>query len=273
MGRLVILLVLTTLTAQAGCATVNRYSPVAVLERKMIYQPAEYPPELAGREIPFEEVEFESADNTKLHGWFADHDDPIAVALFCHGNAGNIVSRGNSLMILNQHHRLAVMAFDYRGYGKSEGEPTKEGILADARAARKWLANRTGVAEEDIVLLGHSLGGAVAVDLAAEDGARGLVLASTFSSLPAVAKNAFPYLPTSILLTQRFDSLTKIKNYQGPLLQSHGDADELIPIEQGKAVFEAAPGKKRFVVIPGANHNDPQSEEYRTALDEFLRSL
>jgi fermentation-respiration switch protein FrsA (DUF1100 family) len=257
----------------SGCSTFGQYSPLASVERRLVFQPSEFPAELDGKEIPFENVEFESADKTKLHGWFADHPDPVAVALFCHGNAGNIASRGNSLAILNQRHRLAVMAFDYRGYGKSEGKPSERGILADARAARAWLAKRKGIAEEDIVLMGRSMGGGVAVDLAANDGARGLVLASTFSSFPAVAKNAMPYLPASLLMTQRFDSLSKIHNYPGPLLQSHGDADELIPIDQAKALFDAAPGPKQFLVIPNGRHNDPQTEAYRTALDAFLRDL
>lgn len=266
------LLALTALQL-CGCASYVNYSPLARLERSIIYQPRDFPAELAGKKLPFEEVNFVSTDGTKLHGWFVDHPDAIGVALFCHGNAGNIVSRGESLLLLNERHRLAVMTFDYRGYGKSEGKPTETGILADARAARKWLADRKAIREQDIILMGRSLGGGVAVDLAADDGARGLVLASTFTSLPAVANDHIRLLPASLLMTQRFDSLSKIKNYNGPLLQSHGDADALIPIEQARELFDAAPGAKRFVVIPGGEHNSPQTEEYRLALDEFLKSL
>lgn len=273
MSQIAKLLSLVSLAMLSGCASINMVRPLAKLERSIIYQPAEFPSELADKKIPFEDVEFESADKTKLHGWFVDHPNPVAVALFCHGNAGNIASRAGSLMTLNQRHGLAVMTFDYRGYGKSEGQPTEAGLLADARAARAWLAKRTGVPEQEIVLMGRSLGGAVAVDLAAQDGARGLVLASTFPSLPAVANDKFPLLPTSLLMTQRFESLTKIKNYRGPLLQSHGDADELIPIDQGRMLFAAAKGRKRFIVIPNGKHNDPQSEEYRVAFEEFLQSL
>lgn len=198
---------------------------------------------------------------------------PAAVVLFMHGNAGNIASRADTLAILNQRHRLSVLAFDYRGYGRSEGKPSERGILQDARAARAWLARRTGVAEQDIVLMGRSLGGGVAVDLAANDGARGLVLASTFTSLPDVGAHHFRWLPTNMLMSLRLDSLSKIKQYRGPLLQSHGDADRVIPYELGVRLFEAAPGPKRFVTIPNGDHNDPQTEEYRVALDEFLATL
>jgi len=257
----------------SGCAALNQVSPLAKLENNLVYQPTPFASDFPTDEIPFEDVEFNSGDGTRLHGWFADHPDPVGIALICHGNAGNIVSRGESLMILNRRHRLAAMIFDYRGYGKSEGKPTESGILLDARAARAWLANRKQVLENEIILMGRSLGGGVAVDLAANDGAKALVLASTFSSMPEVAKNLLPILPANLLMQQRFDSISKITKYRGPLLQSHGDLDKLIPIEQGRKLFLAAPGPKRFVTIPNAGHNDPQSDEYRQALDEFLAEL
>lgn len=267
------LLLILAISLSTGCANWSQVSPLAKLENRLVYQPAPFPEDLTADRVPFEDVEFFSKDGTRLHGWFADHPDPVGIALVCHGNAGNIASRGDSLMLLNQRHRLAVMIFDYRGYGKSEGEPSESGIFADARAARAWLANRKGVPEEEIILMGRSLGGAVAIDLAANDGTKGLVLASTFTSMPAVAKNLMPALPANLLVQQRFDSIRKIRRYRGPLLQSHGSADKLIPFKQGKALFDAATGHKTFVTIHGGGHNDPQSEEYRVALDRFLAEL
>lgn len=257
----------------SGCASSQSISPIGKFEKQLVYQPQPFPDSTNGQGVPFQEVNFFSPDGTRLHGWFADHPDPVGIALFCHGNAGNIAGRSDSLMILNQRHRLAVMIFDYRGYGKSEGHPEEAGILADARAARRWLAARKQVPEHEVILMGRSLGGAVAVDLAAKDGAKGLVLASTFTSLPDVAKGVLPLAPARLLMTQRFNSLAKIQNYYGPLLQSHGDADQLISIDQGRALFAAAPGKKEFIVIPNAGHNDPQNEQYRLALDRFLQEL
>ena len=238
-----------------------------------MYRPTPFPENLDA-EIPFEEVEFRSADGTLIHGWFADHPDPAGVALFCHGNGGNIVDCGDSLMILNRRHHLAVMVFDYRGYGRSQGKPHESGILADARAARKWLADRKQVLESDIVLMGRSLGGGVAVDLASKDGAKGRVLVSTFTSLPDVAKGVLPIVPAKLVMTQRFNSLAKIKNYHGPLLQTHGVADRLIPIEQARKLFAAAPTtNKKFIAIANGDHNAPQPEEYRMALDGFLNAI
>jgi len=240
----------------------------------MVFHPVPFPEgnwEPSG--LAYEDAWFHAEDGTRLHGWFVPQPDAKAVVLFLHGNAGNISSRAYTLNVLNQRHRLTVLAFDYRGYGRSEGAPSERGILDDARAARAWLARRTGVAERDIVLMGRSLGGGVAVDLAAEDGARGLVLASTFTSLPDVGAHHFRWIPTHVLMSLRLDSLSRIEQYRGPLLQSHGNADRVIPYELGVRLFEAAPGPKRFVTIANGAHNDPQPESYHVALDEFLAAL
>jgi fermentation-respiration switch protein FrsA (DUF1100 family) len=135
------------------------------------------------------------------------------------------------------------------------------------------LAEKESIAESDIVLMGFSLGGGVAVDLAASDGARGLVLANTFTSLPDVAQHHMRWLPMSWLLTMQMNSLEKIKDYRGPLLLSHGDADTVIPYEQGLALYDSAPGPKQMITIKGGGHNDPQPEEYRAALDRFIANL
>ncbi|MFP6674423.1 MAG: alpha/beta hydrolase [Pirellulaceae bacterium] len=255
-----------------GCAHLDYISPLAPIEKLAIYHPTPFPNDVPAN-LPFEDVWFRSTDDVQLHGWFLAHPNPRAVALFCHGNAGNIASRASTLWILNQRHGLTVMGFDYRGYGKSEGKPHEIGVLRDARSARAWLAQRTGVPESEVVIMGRSLGGAVAVDLAARDGARGLVLASTFTSLPDVGAHHMPWTLPHLLMTQRLNSQRKIKEYRGPLLQSHGDADSTIPISLGRELYDAAPGPKQFVVIHGADHNDPHSEEYRIAFDQFLDRL
>ncbi len=270
--RSILNLLWLTIATSFGCTHMESVSPLAYFEKSLVYQPAPFPANIHG-DIPVEDVHFQSADGTQLHGWLIEHPNPRAVALFCHGNAGNIASRAATLWLLNQRHGLTVMTFDYRGYGQSEGKPNEAGVLRDATAARAWLAKRTGVAESDILLMGRSLGGAVAVDLAANGGARGLVLASTFTSIPDVGAHHMPWALPHLMMTQRFNSLRKIKNYDGPLLQSHGDADTVIPIELGRKLFAAAPGHKQFVVIPGADHNDPQSEEYRRVFDQFLDNL
>jgi fermentation-respiration switch protein FrsA (DUF1100 family) len=220
-----------------------------------------------------QDAHFTAADGTRLHGWYVRHREPRAHALLLHGNAGNVTLLADTLRVLNQRHGLAVLALDYRGYGRSEGKPTEAGVLMDARAARDWLAEKEGIGQSDVVLMGFSLGGGVAVNLAAEDGARGLVLANTFTSLPDVAQYHMSWLPMSWLMTMRMNSLDKIGHYHGPLLISHGDADEVIPYEQGLDLYRAANEPKRIVTVRGGRHNDPQPEEYRVALDEFVSQL
>jgi fermentation-respiration switch protein FrsA (DUF1100 family) len=216
---------------------------------------------------------FAAADGTRLHGWYVRHPAPKGHALLLHGNAGNVTLLAETLRVLNQRHKLAVLALDYRGYGKSEGTPSEQGLYQDARAARKWLAESEKIAESDVLLMGVSLGGAVAVELASRDGARGLVLANTFTSLPDAAQKRWPLLPMGLMLATRMDSLAKIKDYRGPLLISHGDADEVVPYEQGQSLYEAASGPKQFITVSGGKHNTPQPEEYRVALDEFIAQL
>lgn len=261
------------LLGAAGCARLGPLSPLAPLERAALYHPAEYPiGDWFPEDLEYEDAWFRAADNVRLHGWYAPHDEPRGVALCLHGNAGNITHRAAMLRTLNGL-GLSTLVFDYRGYGRSQGKPSEQGILQDARAARAWLAERAGVAERDVVLIGGSLGGGVAVDLAARDGARGLVLSSTFTSLPDVGAHHLPLLPTGLLMTNRLDSLSLIKQYHGPLLQYHGEADTVVPYELGRELFDAAPGPKRFVSQEGAGHNDDMSAEFFASLDAFLDSL
>lgn len=255
----------------AGCQTLAPVSPLARLEQRMIFHPVKYPEgdwEPVG--LGQEDAWFTAEDGTRLHGWFLEHPNPRAVVLFAHGNAGHLAHRAESLRILRDYHGLSVFCFDYRGYGRSEGKPSEEGLLMDARAARSWLAGRTGVAEADILLMGRSLGGGVVTQLAADGGARGLVLASTFTSLPDVGAKHVPWMSPRVVMVNRFNSLEAIQEYDGPLLISHGDADKIIPFEHGERLYAAATGPKRFIRIPGAGHNDPQSVEYRVALDQFI---
>lgn len=145
-------------------------------------------------------------------------------------------------------------------------------MLADARAARQWLAQRARVAEADIVIVGNSLGGGVAVDLAAKDGARGLVLENTFTSLPdVVAKQT--KLPAHSMMRTRMESESKIAQYKGPLLQTHGTNDQVVPYALGQRLFERANEPKLFIPVAMGGHNDPPSSDYLWALRQFLSTL
>jgi fermentation-respiration switch protein FrsA (DUF1100 family) len=245
-----------------------------LFEDSMIYFPVPHPVgDWQPRCLEFEDAWFEAADGTRLHGWYVPHANPRAFVLFCHGNAGNVTDRVDKLFALNHRVGVSVLVFDYRGYGRSQGVPGEKGVLADARAARTWLAKRAGISEKQVVVMGESLGGAVAVDLAAEGGARALVLESTFTSLPDVAAYHYPWLPARLLMDTQFNSLKKIAAYQGPLLQSHGDADTIVPYACGRRLFEAANQPKEFFTLPRRNHNDLPPGEYYDKLRQFFETL
>lgn len=246
--------------------------PRASLVDAFLFQPSPYPEGDWTIDPGVEDVWFRAPDGVRLNGRFAGSRRPRAVVLYAGGNAGNITDRRWVLGLLRDRMGCSVLVFDYRGYGRSEGIPTVAGILADARAARRWLAARAGVVENDIVLMGHSLGGAVAVDLAARDGSRGLVVENTFASLADVTERHFGRL-ARILVAGRLDSASRIRDYSGPLLQAHGTADQVVPYESGRRLFEAAGGPKRFVMAPGGDHNDPPGRGYLEALDRFLGGL
>jgi uncharacterized protein len=246
----------------------------APLERSLILQPRPFPAgDWEPTDLPHEDAVFKAADGTRLHGWFASPPHPREVVLFCHGNAGNVTSCDWALDFYRARLNCAILVFDYRGFGKSEGVPSETGLLQDARAARQWLAQRAGVEESAIVLVGRSLGGGVAVDLAAKDSARGLVLENTFASIREVVDTHVAPLPVGWLLDMKFDSINLIGKYHGPLLQTHGDADKLVPFEQATRLFEAANRPKVFVKAPGGGHNDLPTAQYVQQLDQFLTQL
>lgn len=263
----------TALISACGCSAARSPSPPSPVVDRLLFHPTRYPEgDWSPADSQFEEAWFRSPNGAKLNGWFAEAREPRAVVLYTEGNAGNITSRRDVLTLFRDRLDCSVLVFDYEGYGKSEGSPSREGILSDARAARRWLAVRAGVAERDIVLVGQSLGGAVAVDLAARDGARGLVLENTFSSLSDVTGTHFGKL-AGRLVTNQLDSASRIRDYAGPLLQTHGDRDSVVPFAQGRRLFEAANEPKRFVAVPGGGHNDSPSPEYLEELDRFLDTL
>lgn len=245
-----------------------------LFENSLIFFPSVYPKgnwQPAG--LKFEDAWFEADDGTELHGWYVPHDNPRAVVLFAHGNAGNLSDRADVVSELVRGLGASVMIFDYRGYGRSKGKPNEEGVLEDARAARRWLAKRAGVNETDIVLYGESLGGGVMVQLAATDGARALVLENTFSSLADVAAFHYSWLPVRLLMRSQLNSAAKIRDYHGPLLQVHGDADKIIPLSLAERLFAAANEPKRLVIIPHGDHNDSRTGKFYQAFDEFLAEL
>ena len=200
---------------------------------------------------------------------------PVETVLLCHGNAENVAQSaayvGN---MVRESLNAEVFVFDYRGYGKSEGTPNEQGVLEDSEAALAWLMKKSGKSADQIIILGHSIGGALAVHLAASQGARALILQRTFNAIAEPAANMFPWLPIRYVMRNKLRSIDKIPDYHGPLLQSHGTADTLIPIKMGRELFDAAPGaNKEFIAFEGMGHLDPLPDRYWSQLSQFIDNL
>lgn len=220
-----------------------------------------------------EDVWFTSADGTRLHGWLFEHPEPQHVVLYCHGNGEHVAYNADLMNHLRHVLDATVLVFDYRGYGKSEGRPHEAGVVADGKAAHRWLAERSGIASEQIVLMGRSLGGGVAAASAADIGAKALVLQSTFARMVDTAAELYPWLPVRLVMRNRYDSVAHIQQYNGPVLQSHGTADETVSYHQAQKLFEAVRSPlKQWIKVPGGAHNSPQPREYYEQLRRFLES-
>ncbi len=206
--------------------------------------------------LAWEKVGLTAADGEAVTAWLLPGAGPAAV-LWLHGNAVNMGDVLDRVEPLVRIFGATVMLIDYRGYGESSrARPDEKGLYLDAEAAWEWLTGARGIAPRRLVIYGHSLGGGVAAEMAVRHGAAGLVLESTFTSIPAMGRRSYPYLPVEMLVASRFDNLAKVKKLSLPLLVIHGDADPKIPLSMGKELFAASPGARELLVVPGAVHSD-----------------
>lgn len=222
----------------------------------------------------YEDVALVTQDGVSLHGWFIAHPGATRTLLFLHGNGGNISHRGDSLAIF---HRLGlnVLIIDYRGYGRSKGEPSEQGLYLDAAAAWHYLTEQRGLGADRIIVFGRSLGGAVAIQLASQVEPAALILESTFSSARDMAEHLFPLLSPVLLLRYQFNSEERIGRLKSPLYMAHSPDDEIIPYELGRKLYAAAPLPKRFFKMRGG-HNGGflQSQPgYEQGLKAFIGDI
>jgi fermentation-respiration switch protein FrsA (DUF1100 family) len=234
--------------------------------------------EASGRELgrPFEEVWFRAADGVQLNGWFfaAETNSPrrSLAFLFCHGNAGNISHRLESCQILLTT-GVNVLLFDYRGYGRSQGKPSEAGTYLDGQAAYDWLRNK-GFAGRNILVYGESLGGGVGAELCSTRETGGLVLQSTFTSIPDLGAELFPWLPVRWLARIQYDTHRKLPHLRVPILVMHSRTDGLIGYRHAERNFAAANEPKRFCELEGS-HNDALAarEKFVAGIEDFLQMV
>jgi uncharacterized protein len=203
--------------------------------------------------LDYTSVNMATADGERLHGWWVSVPDAKGTVLFFHGNAGNISQRINYLSMFK---RLGynTLLFDYRGYGQSSGVPSESGTYLDAQAGWRYLTEIQNISPERIILFGESLGGAVAAWLAAREKPGLLVLASTFTSVPNLAAQIYPFLPVRWITRFHYNTLESLQSVTCPVFIAHSPEDEIIPFEHGQQLFQAASAPKRFLSLEGG-HN------------------
>lgn len=245
---------------------------VSLLQSKLIYFPSrEYHSTPADVGLSFEDLTLTTDDGLGIAAWYVPRNEAKGTVIFCHGNAGNMADR---LFIMQFFHKLGyhVFIFDYRGYGRSEGQPEEEGTYLDALAAWRFVQETKNEPPSRIVIVGRSLGGAVAIDLALRHPPAALVVEATFTSLTDVGRFHYPLLPVRWLLRYRYESIDKVSRLDCPKQFYHGRDDTLIPLENGRKLFEAAAEPKEFIETPGG-HNSAGfawSSEYTERLAMFL---
>lgn len=246
-----------------------------IFQRRLIYLPTVEDLPAAATVLPgAEDVRFPTADGLTLNGWFVPEAGGTrrATVLMFNGNGDNRAGRAPLAAELSRA-GLAVLLVDYRGYGDNPGSPSESGLLADTRAARAYLDRRADVDPDRIVYFGESLGAAVALQLAVERPPAALVLRSPFSSLADAGQVHYPLLPVRALLKDRFDSIRHIRRLQTPVLVVAGERDTIVPPGQSRRIARAAPNLKGFVLVEGADHNDPAlftGEQVITAVTAFV---
>jgi alpha-beta hydrolase superfamily lysophospholipase len=265
------------LAVAAGCASLDEK------QREWIFQPSDRSwsgGEAAARGMDDVWIDFASKTNgqpVRLHGlWLASDAPPAAgapVLLYLHGARWNVTGSATRIRRM-QELGFSVLAIDYRGFGKSTAElPSEQLALEDARAAWDWLAAR--YADRPRYIFGHSLGGAIAIDLASRvDDEQGTLVEGTFTSIPDLFDTfKWGWLPVGALITQRFESVSRVAGIGSPLLVVHGAQDQLIPPELGRRLFEAAANPKLFVEVEGGSHHNTNAvgqPQYRLALAQLF---
>jgi len=204
--------------------------------------------------LEYNEINFKTRDGVNISGWYIPAEHEKGVLLFCHGNAGNISNRLDSIRIFNSL-QLSVLIFDYRGYGKSEGRPSERGTYLDAEAAWDYLVTVQRASPKSIILFGRSLGGAVAAEIAKKKDPAALIIESSFTSAPDLGKTLYPWLPVKLISKFKYSTTDKIDSIRCPKLIIHSPEDEIIPFSHGKALYDKAIPPKEFLTIKGG-HNE-----------------
>ncbi|MDH4201965.1 MAG: alpha/beta hydrolase [Phycisphaerae bacterium] len=246
-----------------------------LMQSHILYQPMrgyDYTPADYG--LGYEKVSLSAPDGVTLAGWFVPAEGAERTILFCHGNAGNISHRLDTLKMFHEL-RLNCLIVDYRGYGESAGRPTEIGTKIDILAGFQWLIEEKGASPEQIVLFGRSLGGSVAAMIAKDVNPAGLVIESCFTSFDDVGSHYYPWLPVRLFSRFDYNTVDAVQQVTCPVLVIHSPDDEIIPYKFGQQIFAAANEPKQFAELKGT-HNEgfyENAELYKQIWQNWLEQL
>lgn len=225
-------------------------------ESSLIYHPVKADERWVPPRLPFEDLTLKSSDGNTIHAWWCPQPGAAYTILFSHGNAHNLSNHAWIIPAMREQFPCNVLIYDYPGYGKSTGKPSEPGCYASADAAYTWLTETKKVPPDQIILMGQSLGSAMACELAAKHDHRALVLLSPFTTIRDIGQEIMPIFPVKWMMSHHYDNRSKLQNYNKPLLIGHSTGDEVIPFHHGQRLFDAAGSKqKTFHKIEGADHN------------------
>jgi fermentation-respiration switch protein FrsA (DUF1100 family) len=223
-------------------------------------------------DLAAEEVHLQSDTGETIHAWWCapkGWKPADGAILYSHGNGSNLSKRQGAIRRWRDATGMAVLAYDYPGYGRSSGQPSEANCYTAAEASLDWLAEK-GVPAGRVLHVGESLGSAVAVEMAARHGGRLAVLLCPFTSMPDMAQYRFPWLPGRYLVSAQFDCLAKVPDLKCPVFIAHGTEDWVVPSRMGRRLYEAARGPKRFLPMPGRGHCHPGHAEFFDSVKAFL---
>lgn len=240
------------------------------MQRKILYQPSNQVSSFATKDS-FEEIYFTTQDNVDIMGLYKHNKNSKYVLLYFHGNAGNVFDRKDKLNKFFDN-GFSVFGLSYRGYGKSNGEPSEKGLYKDAKAAVAILNNKYKIDNKNIIIYGESLGSGVAVQLATENNFKALILEAPYTSILNLGKALYSFVPVSLLLKDKFESINKIKNVKTPILIIHGKEDKTVPVYHGNELFLAANFPKKIILLDGIGHTGFDINYIAGEINKFIDS-
>jgi uncharacterized protein len=244
---------------------------LTIFENRLVYFPTPAakvwaePERLTKRDVDLD------IEGVPIHAWWCPKEGATGALLYCHGNAGNLCMLADVYRQLQEELNVSVMAFDYPGFGRSGGSPSERGCYDSALAAYDWMKGQ-GIAGERITLYGDSLGGGVAAEVAWLREHRALVLFSSYTSVPDVGHDQYPFLPARTLMRNRFETLRKLPDIRGPVFIAHGAVDDLISISHARRLHDAANEPKALHIDPDRGHETTLTREFLAALRAFIES-